>query len=571
MHPRPLIPAVLALVVLAPAPRLRAAPLRVRGRTQIESRVTVDESGVKLVGSLRDDGGKSLDQAPISITGEPVTVLADAEACAEMPRVTRSTAAVSTTTTALGSFCVALPHSTSASALVVSFAGSPYYAGTEVRSSLDSRKARLRLAWDPTPRYLSLDRHLHSILVRAEVEPEASWAGPLRLELTFAREGEAAPPLVRQQEEVQAGVARFELSSENLGKPGPGVLAVGFPGSDTVHDARASVVVETTARVALGLSAEVAPADPRSGLEIEVAVGSKAGSVPSGTVEALLHGQSVGAGRVTAGAATVLATFDPGGTRSTSLTLRYVPDTPWWLPGEALKVPVPLRPPAPWRRWPWAIAALLIALWVMRGWLRPARKGRSLPEGSSQQPSGRAALELVTPGPPRSGWRGVVLDAHDAAPVGGANLELIVPTFSGTGVAQATTTGEDGTFALPHVSITVEAAHMRITAPWHSELVRPLPPAGQVIVSLVHRRRALLERLVDWARRRGRPWAERMDPTPGHVAAIARSAEAEGVARWASAVETAAYGPDPVDARKEHEVQAQEPRADFRGDPPDLG
>jgi hypothetical protein len=73
----------------------------------------------------------------------------------------------------------------------------------------------------------------------------------------------------------------------------------------------------------------------------------------------------------------------------------------------------------------------------------------------------------------------------------------------------------------------------------------------------VLRRRALLERLVDWARRRGRPYDAKPEPTPGHVR---RAAGSEfSVARWADAVERAAYGGGVVDEHAQAEVDRLAP------------
>jgi hypothetical protein len=86
-----------------------------------------------------------------------------------------------------------------------------------------------------------------------------------------------------------------------------------------------------------------------------------------------------------------------------------------------------------------------------------------------------------------------------------------------------------------------------------------LPEAGELDVALVLRKRALLDRLVAWARRRGLPFDARPEPTPGHVR---RAAAGEfTVARWADAVERAAFGGQVVDAHAEKEVERLAPPA----------
>jgi hypothetical protein len=167
---------------------------------------------------------------------------------------------------------------------------------------------------------------------------------------------------------------------------------------------------------------------------------------------------------------------------------------------------------------------------------------------------------VIERGPPRGGWRGRVLDAHDGAPVAGARVAITGPAFGGGGRAATTTTDDEGRFELPHVDgANAEGAQIETTARWHARLARPLPIPGYVAIHLVSRRRALLERLVEWARRRGRPWADAGEPTPGHVVRVAKDRRARDVEGWAKAVERAAYGPEPPDEGAEAEVREREP------------
>jgi hypothetical protein len=87
--------------------------------------------------------------------------------------------------------------------------------------------------------------------------------------------------------------------------------------------------------------------------------------------------------------------------------------------------------------------------------------------------------------------------------------------------------------------------------------VQPLPPAGELSIALVLRRRELLVRLVGWARKRGRPFDVKPEPTPGHVRRAA--ADDFQTARWADAVERAVFGSEDVDARVEREIERMIP------------
>jgi hypothetical protein len=162
----------------------------------------------------------------------------------------------------------------------------------------------------------------------------------------------------------------------------------------------------------------------------------------------------------------------------------------------------------------------------------------------------------VRPGPAARGWRGRIHDAHDGFGIVDARVTVERPGFRGIEVlAQATSDGE-GAFAL--ASIDPQPGDLLVAeGRVHSALRRPLPPAGELDVALVLRKRALLDRLVAWARRRGRPFDGRPEPTPGHVRRAA-AAEVE-VARWAEAVERAAYGEAPVDEEAQREVDRLAP------------
>jgi hypothetical protein len=121
---------------------------------------------------------------------------------------------------------------------------------------------------------------------------------------------------------------------------------------------------------------------------------------------------------------------------------------------------------------------------------------------------------------------------------------------------------ERGNFALPGIDGIVGGEQMAVEAPLHARLVQPLPPPGELSIALVLRRRALLARLVTWARRRGRPFDVKPEPTPGHVRRAA--ADDFQTARWADAVERAVFGGGDVDARMENEIERMAP-ADPRG------
>ncbi|HZO13524.1 MAG TPA: carboxypeptidase regulatory-like domain-containing protein, partial [Polyangiaceae bacterium] len=137
----------------------------------------------------------------------------------------------------------------------------------------------------------------------------------------------------------------------------------------------------------------------------------------------------------------------------------------------------------------------------------------------------------------------------------GVRIVVRAPTLEGDGVVLSTESDERGRFAF-ELDKRPEAAELCATSRSHSEERRPLPPAGTLRIALVTRRRAVLRRLVSWARVRGVPYDQAPEPTPGHVRGVA---DRDEVRTWASGVEHAAFGPDEVDEGMETELRDREP------------
>jgi hypothetical protein len=207
-----------------------------------------------------------------------------------------------------------------------------------------------------------------------------------------------------------------------------------------------------------------------------------------------------------------------------------------------------------------------------------ARARREEPAALSRI-SRAGTLRVVRPTPGEGAWRGRILDAHDRTPIAGAVVSIVAPAFPGPDRAAArhappallqVESDEDGQFALT-LGKPPPSARLVIEAPWHAGWQSALPPTGELEIFVKSRRRALLDRLVRWARRNGAPGPP--EPTPIEIAHLfearaaplePKSARAEEVARWARAVERAAFGPGRVGELVESEVNTLEPE---RGPP----
>jgi len=564
---------VLALALgagLWSVPAEAALKIRVRGSAVLEARATVASGGVQVRGQLADDARRPIVAERVRLRwreapGGAPRRLPPAKACdltdhvhsARGDAVLPDEDVVDSDST--GHFCLSLPEATASGVIELEFQGTQYFAPTTLTIPVDASRRALSLHFSPEPQRLSLERATHVIWVETQAEPPfmaTEDAPPIQLALSFA-EGNGAPkPLARA---IARPGERVELTVESraLGEPGPGVLSVRFAGSDAVQPAERSALVQRTARVTLTVAGRVARADPQQGIEIPVAVASARGAVPAGAIEARVGNESVGTAPVVGGMARVLAVFDAPQGGEVPLSLHYLPAAPWWEPGDALTIGVQVSAPSPWRRLPWAIAVLLIAGWIIRGWYRPPRSEKPADDRQGL-PAGRPSVEVVELGPANSGWRGRVLDAHDGTPIKGARVQILVPAFGGDGVAAETVSDLAGRFELPAVAV-VEGSRLEAGAPWHATLVKPVPPAGEVSINLVTRRRALLERLVEWANQRGQPWKSEVEPTPANIARLGRRRRSPEVVRWAEQVEEAAYGPIELDEQKEREVRSREP------------
>jgi hypothetical protein len=172
-------------------------------------------------------------------------------------------------------------------------------------------------------------------------------------------------------------------------------------------------------------------------------------------------------------------------------------------------------------------------------------------------PESAAHVELLSAGSAQERtWKGRVVDGHEGIPLAGVHVALERPGFERAEIVADATSGSDGAFVLAPVEVK-PGDRLMAEGPLHGVHRAPAPPFGEVRVVLVSRRRALLDRLVGWARRKGRPYDAHPEPTPGHVQRMARSGDEARA--WAEAVERAAYSGDAIDAQREAEVDRLAP------------
>ncbi len=550
---------VINLLLLASVPRLALAGpearVRVRGSARIEATASVSASGTELAGKLVDDSGRAIPDAHVRVrwhTDSGPRPLPRPFACgAPAPRNGLPSEAGDEALAGSdgnGRFCVRWPLQLSGGHLALEFEDEHHLLDpTSTVVELDHRPA-LELAFAPPPRLLSAEDEELTVVLQAKGSDGSTQRGNVTLELK--RVG-AKPTLLAQGELRPDEALRLSFAPRGLGAPGPGeLIAEAHIGSRSVQ-ARAPVSV--TAKVTLDVPTAIeANADGEAWLDVKVR--SVFGAVPSGSVEAVLAGRTAGIASVTRGAARVPLHLPPAPGQST-ITVRYLSAAPWWLPGGGEEVAVMVLRGAPWKWLPWGAGLLAVAAWVLLAWRRPERNELRAAPPPAMKPI-RPEIEWLSASDGKlSGWAGRVLDAHDGHGIAGARVRIAWPH----GGVLESDADSAGAFRIEYDGAVAQGGVISVESPWHARLERPLPPPGSLTVSLVTRRRALLARFVEWTEQR-RPKLGPGEPTPAELARAA-GAHHPDIAAWAAAVESAAFGPNPVDAEREAEVDAQKPQS----------
>ncbi len=558
--------AMFAALTLLWAQSAGAAKLRVRGSAELDARAVQRNAGTELRGVLSDDTGRP-------IGGAQIRVSLEAEAGTQLPppRACRSTTGnqlhhtsnvVVVDTDGAGAFCFLFPNTALTGALRVRFEGDKFFDRLERRVQVGQTRRSLGLAFAPEPRVLSLDRKEHVIHVETRVDPpfeRGDSADPIAVSLELLQ-----GPTVTNLAEINLAPGdrgSFTPLVKQLGQPGPAKLRVRFAGNRGLSSAESTTHVHKTARVTVTLAQDVAPVRSGEDAVIRVAASSALGALETGAIEVLSGNRSLGTATVQSGAAVWRGPiFANEGTLL--LSVRYLPGAPWWLAAEPISVPIVVRPPSPWRSLPWLLVAVAIGAWVLRGWRRPLRAKRA--KESEPLATGRESVEVVAPGKPRSGWNGVVVDAHEGTAIANATVSIRLPSFEAESQSVEACCDAEGAFVLPDCPVG-EGAELEAHAVHHTTLRRPVPAPGRVVIRMISRRRAVLARLVAWAERRGPPWKPKADPTPAQVAQTARERRDGATRNWAQNVERAAFGPNPPDAAEEARIRQAEPGASAGG------
>jgi hypothetical protein len=550
--------------------------VRVKGSARIEAQAGRAAGKLVLSGTVVDDAGQPIADARLTVgiaraTSPGATARlrgASADACSDgAPRpVFEDGGLLSLPTDLLARFCTRLALPTDRYIVHLESLPTALVDGARLELAVDLALEPVTLRFEPERSLLSLDDETTSLEVAASTEDDGVTSAAVGIPLVLANE--AGTPLGSAMTNA-SGRARFAVDSAHLGAPGPGELRVSFAGSSNAGPSTHGMQVERRTGVTLSSTDAVSGTLPAGSPEDGVVVRLRAdpgcaarGCVgsPSGTVEARVGEAIVGAATLDRGEARLVLTLGMPASNEVALRLRYVPDAPWYQARGELALTLPVRAPNPWKKVPLALAGLAVIGWLVLARLPPgariAHPSRSAGSPWLAPDAGDARVELVRAGPAARGWTGRVRDAHDGLAIGGARIAVERPGFQSVDLLAQAFANADGGFALPPLEVRLGDI-LLAEAPLHSALRRPMPVPGEIDVALILRKRALVDRLVVWARRRGKPFDARPEPTPGQVRSAA--AADPSVARWADAVERAAYGGGAVDEPAQRAIDGVAP------------
>jgi hypothetical protein len=540
--------------------------LRVLARSEIRAQASRDADALELEGRLVDDAGEPLAARSVVIAllrrdGVNVPVVEPISCGRSRMMPSREPESVTIETDVDGRFCARVRSDSEVDRARLRFAGDMTRAAAETTAPIRDGRATRRdvfLTFDAPPEWLDLDRPQVDVSASMQPSPEQ-----------FALLGRPLPPSVLsvldERDTVVAegaiggdGRARLSLATSKLQGPGEGTLRLKLRGADDVQPIESAHRVLRRATVQLRSASAPTWSDSESEIEIFVEATTSRGRVEEGAIESSLDGVSIGASSIDHGRARVLARL-PKGSDGRTLHLHFLASTPFLRDGAGLDITVPSVAPRRWRAIALGCLALALCAWVGSGWRRSnARRTFRREERARPAVTGTPDVAVIASATQADGWHGVVLDAHDGTPIHDAVIHVRVPSFAGDGVIASGSSDATGSFLLSGAH--VAGARIHVNAKHHSPLDASLPSSGRLQISLITRRRALLDRLVSWARSRGAPFdGSRSEPTPADVRLAAREV-GESVEVWTARVESAAFGPSPVDEATEQAIRSLEPR-----------
>jgi hypothetical protein len=542
--------------------------VQVRGVARVDVQAARSAGTMVLSGVVRDDLS-----APIAGASVVLTVTGGSrrfESCnpARDRIAIGSAGEVAVVTDSESRFCVRLILAGGSYVAHFEVPASASFDGTTLDLPLDPSRKAVTLRFDPEPSTLEIDGDAVSVEAIATTEENGEVGAVPGILLRLSNEADATLATTTTS---TSGGARFPIAGAELGSPGRGELRVTFAGSADLSMSAHTALVERCTHVHLegpGTTDPVARTTTvKDQVTAEVRVVAACAShgcsgSPTGSVAMVRGDKLVGVAPIASGQARVTATQMRDGIDDSSdgpLSLRYLPDAPWFLP--TYDVLLPRRPPpkSTWGGLLMALAGLAAAGWVLAARWRPRDLASEMPPASVLQAPVRAGVIVVRRSATDPGLVGRVVDAHEGTPVQAAQVRLERAGFDGVDVVSRVSCDASGRFELP-LPTARPGDELVVESGAYCTLRTPVAGGGEVEIALILRRRQLIDDLVRWARKRGGRFDARPEPTPGHVRRVA--GDDEQAARWADAVERAVYGNEVVDQEVETRVAQLAPSRD---------
>ncbi|HEX7604334.1 MAG TPA: hypothetical protein VF316_22100, partial [Polyangiaceae bacterium] len=442
-----------ALLVWLPsaAAHAEAPVLRVRGKAVVDCHVARDHGRLVLDGRVVDDAGAALKSTVhlevLTTETKQAVPLADATPCGSAVRegLDHVGPALAVKTDEAGRFCLTLGLAVDRYVARLTVDGTELIDPALAELPVDLSKRTLRLRFDPEPRIISLDGApftLDAVATRdEEVEGLPPWISGLALVITTERGA-----IVGHGTTGAGGHATMAITPASLGAPGFGELRVRFDGDADAMASEHRAIVRRDARVTLALAQPLSPGIPEDGIVLPIVVRTSFGALHGGSLEARVGDVAVGAAPVDADLAKLVVSFASEETSGALVRVRYVPDAPYFVAGEALSVAVPIRGPSPLRQIPLILGAGAIAAWLLLGRIARRRIDVTKTLVMTRPPvhDGTEGVAVKRAGDARGPWTGRVVDAHDGTGVAGARLAIEAPRFDGRETLASAFADDDG-------------------------------------------------------------------------------------------------------------------------------
>jgi hypothetical protein len=455
-----------------------------------------------------------------------------------------------------GRFCIrvrasALPRD---HIVVVQFDGSDDYIGTKSELKLSELRIPFDVRFDALSHTISLDEETTPISISVNVSPNLGNAQSLSIPLAlWIREPNSpgAPRLLHRQMAHVGDPITLLIKRELFGTIGPAELELNYEGNDRFAPfalKRKILRVTTVSVEPLTPPTTIVAGDP---LRIDCQVRSHFGVVTSGAIELVATETERTLTNVNNSGLVSLVFATNKTQNDLNLKLRFIPTSEGYLAPPPTTIKVAVVAPSPWRFTGWAVAGILVLSWF--AWSRrQAPLVLEEPKRTSPPPP-RAHIEVIGPTSNASvGWEGLVVDAHEGQPLAKVRVALVKRGFDGSNAFFEVHSDESGSFSIPRSAVPEgTSCELSVEVASYTPFKTELPPPGRLKLFLVSTRRAILDRLVSWTKRRGLPFRSKSEPTPDWVASIAHQRGNRDVELWAQAVSEAAFGPNvPLDVQR---------------------